>query len=139
MLISVYIYFLSFFICFLSKKLCFYQFHSFFNGASNFHNRILTNQKVIRNCQWNFMHKINVTHFVLISSLVLCKIPKFHLISWCGNFVERLSFRRVSGESPKTLRKLCLSTKFPHQLIRWNFGILCSVTWMLSNNLQQKE
>ena len=135
MLISVYIYFLSFFICFLSKK-CFYQFHSFFNEPSNFHNRILTNQKVIRNCQWNFMHKINVTHFVLISSLVLCKIPKFHLISSCGNFVERLSFRRVSGESLKTLRKLCLSTKFPH---RWNFGILWSVTWMLSNNLQQKE
>ena len=25
----------------------------------------------------------------------------FHLISWCGNFVERHSFRRVSGESPE--------------------------------------
>ena len=27
-----------------------------------------------------------------------CKIPKFHLISWCGNFAETHSFRRVSGE-----------------------------------------
>ena len=30
----------------------------------------------------------------------------------------RLSFRIVSGESPETIRKLCLSTKFPHQEIR---------------------
>ena len=29
----------------------------------------------------------------------LRKIPKFHLISWCGNVLERLSFRRVSGAS----------------------------------------
>ena len=34
-----------------------------------------------------------------------------HLISWCGNFVDRHSFRTVSGE---TMGKLCLSTKFPH-------------------------
>ena len=31
--------------------------------------------------------------------LIHCeKIPKFHLISWCGNFVERYSFRVVSGD-----------------------------------------
>ena len=41
----------------------------------------------------------------------LCKIPKYHLIFWYANFVENHS----------------LSTKFPHQKIRWNFGILCSV------------
>ena len=29
----------------------------------------------------------------------LCKIPKFHLISWCGNFMERHSFRRILGDS----------------------------------------
>ena len=56
----------------------------------------------------------------------LRKIPKFHLISLCGNFVERHSFRRVLGESPETLRKLCLSTKFPHHEISWNFSILRS-------------
>ena len=59
--------------------------------------------------------------------LALRKIPYFHLISWCGNFMERHSFRIVSGDSPETMRKLCLSTKFPHQEIRWNYGILRSV------------
>ena len=32
----------------------------------------------------------------------LHKIPKFHLISWCGSFVERHSFCRVSGDSRET-------------------------------------
>ena len=47
---------------------------------------------------------------------------KFRLISWCGNFVERHSFRIVSGDSPEAMRKLYLSTKFLHPKIRWNFG-----------------
>ena len=42
----------------------------------------------------------------------LRKKQKFHLISWCGIFVKRYNFCRVSGESPKTMRKLCLSAKF---------------------------
>ena len=50
----------------------------------------------------------------------------FYLISWCGNFVERHIFCIVSGEFPKTMRKLCLSTKFSHQEIRWNNGVLRS-------------
>ena len=41
-------------------------------------------------------------------------------------FCERHSFRIVSGESPKTMRELCLSTKSPHQEIRWNYVIFCS-------------
>ena len=40
----------------------------------------------------------------------LQKISQFHLISWCGNFVER--------KSPETTRKLCLSRTFPHREIR---------------------
>ena len=43
-----------------------------------------------------------------------------HLITLCRNFVERHSFRIVSGKSPETMRKLCLSTKLPHQEIRRN-------------------
>ena len=54
----------------------------------------------------------------------LCKIPKFHPISWCRNFAERHNFHRVSGE---TLRKLRFSTKFTLREIRWNFAILHGV------------
>ena len=49
---------------------------------------------------------------------ILCKLPYFHVIFWCGSFVERRSFRIASGESPKPMQKLCLSTKFPHQEVR---------------------
>ena len=56
------------------------------------------------------------------------KIPKFHLIFWCRIFVERHSFRRIVDELPENLRKLCLSTKFPHQKNRGNFDILRSVS-----------
>ena len=37
---------------------------------------------------------------------LLGKIPKFHLIFGCGNFVERRSLRRVSGDSSDSLWKL---------------------------------
>ena len=47
--------------------------------------------------------------------LSLRKIAQFHLISWCGNFVEKHSFLIVSGKSLETMRKLCLSAKFLHQ------------------------
>ena len=53
-------------------------------------------------------------------------MPWFHLISWYGNFAERHIFRIVSGDLPETLRKLCLSAKFPHQEISWNYGNLRS-------------
>ena len=53
----------------------------------------------------------------------------FHLISRCGNFLKRHSFCIVSGDSPEILRKLCVFTKFTHHEIRWNFGILRSVTF----------
>ena len=52
---------------------------------------------------------------LFLSKTTLCEIPKFHLISWCENFVEAHSFRRVSGDSPETLQKLYFSTKFSHQ------------------------
>ena len=63
------------------------------------------------------------------SHITLRKLPWFHLISWCGNFVERHSFYIVLGESPETMRKLCLFTKFPHQEISWSYGIFRSVIW----------
>ena len=33
--------------------------------------------------------------------------------------LRKCSFRKVSGNSPETLRKLCLSAKFRHQKISW--------------------
>ena len=42
----------------------------------------------------------------------LHKLPQLHLISWRGNFVARHSFRMVSGDSPETMRKLCLAKNF---------------------------
>ena len=62
-----------------------------------------------------------------VLELTLCKMLLFYLISWCGNFFERHSFRIVSGDSPETMRKLCLSKKFQHQVIRWNNNILHNV------------
>ena len=64
----------------------------------------------------------------------LSKILQFHLIPWCGNFVERHSLPIVLCDSPETMRKLRLSTKLPHQEIRWNYGIFCSVGKNLFSN-----
>ena len=47
----------------------------------------------------------------------LCKIRKIHLIFWCEEYMETHSFRRVSGDLPETLWKLCASIKFPRQNI----------------------
>ena len=60
--------------------------------------------------------------------LPLRKIPRFYLLSWCGYFVKRGSFCRISRELPEPLQKLCLFTTFPHQDIGWNFNILRSFT-----------
>ena len=53
----------------------------------------------------------------------------------CKNFVERHSFRTFSGDSPKTIRKLCPSTKFPYQEIRWKHVILHNLTYYCQENL----
>ena len=65
--------------------------------------------------------KSTLTSRLQSQSYLLRKIPKFH-----ENFVGRYSFRRVLDELPETIRKLCLSTKFPHQEIWRNDGILRS-------------
>ena len=64
----------------------------------------------------------------------LHKLPQLHLISWCGNFMEKHSIRIISGDamqilciiSPETMWKLCLSRKFVYHEIRWNYSILRS-------------
>ena len=76
-----------------------------------------------------FWHSWVLTFFVS-----LLEIPYFHLMSWCESFLERHNFRVVLGESPETMRKLCLSTKFPHQEIRWNYSIFRSVHYQITHN-----
>ena len=45
--------------------------------------------------------------------------------------MERHSFRIVSDwNGTETMWKLCLYTKFPHQEIRWNYGIFTSVIYL---------
>ena len=107
------------------------------SNSSQMFSKIQIPIQTTQNCAFpqNFctrkLGKISVFYFeciwwywMLVSTLH--KTPKFHLISLCGNFVERHSFQRVSTDSPKTLRKLCLSTKFLLQKIRWNEIILRS-------------
>ena len=64
--------------------------------------------------------------------------PWFRLIFWCGNSVETRKFRRVLGESlfPQNSR---VSTKFPHQEIRWNFGIWSSLAYCILNVSKRKK
>ena len=49
-------------------------------------------------------------------------LPDFLMWKFCG----KAHFPIVSGDSPDTVRKLPLSEKFPHQEIRWNYGIFRS-------------
>ena len=80
------------------------------------------------------LHKSILTNFVKIrkKTPALINTAKNIVISrnfLCGNFVKRSSFLKVSGDSSETMRKLCLSSKFPHQEIRWNYGILRNGTY----------
>ena len=59
--------------------------------------------------------------FIIVS---LNKSPTFLLCKFC----RKAQFPHVSGDSHETIRKLCLSTKFPHQKTTWNYGMLCSVS-----------
>ena len=49
--------------------------------------------------------------FRTLPNISLLKIPKFHLIFWCRNFVKRYSFHRVSGDSRKLLTIFAQSSK----------------------------
>lgn len=44
--------------------------------------------------------KSKLKHNVRMTEVSFHKIPKFHLISWCWNFVEKHNLRRVLCDSP---------------------------------------
>ena len=74
----------------------------------------------------------------------MCKIPKFHLIFRCGNFMQTLwkgtvsncflltvfllvkYFAHCLGNKELVVLFQSVSIKFLHQEIRLNYGILCS-------------
>lgn len=81
---------------------------------------------------------INLVSFLShIKKVWVSNTENFHLISWCRSFAEVHSFRRFWQK----LWKLCLSVKFPFQIIRWHYGflrnvycniqcfLLCEITW----------
>ena len=62
---------------------------------------------------WNYQKIIGllmISGEKFVNSLTLRKIPKFHLISWCGDFLERHSFCIVSDDFHTM--KLCEITAF---------------------------
>ena len=74
------------------------------------------------------LHNTCSRESLIMWGITLGKTPQFCLISWCGNFAEKHSFCIVSGDLSETMQKLCLSAKFPLKEIRWNYGILHSVS-----------
>ena len=65
----------------------------------------------------------------------LHKKPKFRLNFYCENFVEKNSFYKVSGDLPKTLRKLFVFIKISHHKISWYSGNLRSDNQTLKQNI----
>ena len=56
------------------------------------------------------------------SGVSLRKIPQFHLIFWCGNFVERHIFYIVSGDFT-VFYAVFLAEK--QHILKWNIGYHC--------------
>ena len=72
--------------------------------------------------QWNTYIPTNFTNICTHMHTVECKNVKMIEKVILKSKVQLMAL----SESPETMRKLCLSTRFPHQEIRWNYGILCS-------------
>ena len=53
--------------------------------------------------------------------------------------MEGHSFRIVLRESPGTMQKLCLSTKFTHQETRWNYSISRSDCFGLYTKIKERS
>ena len=70
----------------------------------------------LQRCKWTDYHVF------LIASLVIIRLSLNEIYR-----LEELLFDWLHYESPETMRKLCLSTKFSHQEIVWNYGIFRSV------------
>ena len=66
--------------------------------------RISKMRKIVKHALLIFPFMLNnelLSELAHSENFALRKIPQFHLISWCGNFVEGHSFHIVSGGSPE--------------------------------------
>ena len=69
----------------------------------------------------DFLHSVRNSYTAQLIMIMIehtAKNTVISSISWCGNFVERHSFRTISGDSPKTMQKLC----FPQNFYTRKFG-----------------
>ena len=98
------------------------------------------------NFRWQYLDKKFSKNFILTLIVAPALIQYFAGENTAKNIVispdflvwkfwERHSFRIVSGESSETMWKLCLSTKFPHHEIKWNYGIFRSVSSIDKNHV----
>ena len=106
----------------------------------------------------------NVFYFMLKALFVL---EIFSFLSWLFGYVEKRFDKKAEVHSKiydvpdwtinnynakntailpdfrairqKTMRKLCLSAKCPHQEIRWNYGIFRSVTIHILPNISRSK
>ena len=63
----------------------------------------------------------------ICTGMTLHKIPKFYIVwNYFVNYVV------IWNDSPETLRKMCVSPKFPQLEIRLNYDILRSVIFFAS-------
>ena len=65
------------------------------------------------------MSQIDLKHRVKVHSI----------LSQCHNFSYIINFKLTVTAKLSLSQKLCLSKKFPHQEIKWNYGILRSVVY----------
>ena len=80
---------------------------------------------IIINHMISFKHNTkNILKYVLLFFDGNVHCEKYRHFTWFPG-VEVLRKGTVS----ETMRKLCLSAKFPHQEIRWNYGIFRSGGW----------
>ena len=87
----------------------------------------------IQNLQQIFSKNVNVNPILIVSQKYTSTKSMNHYIiyrnstiSWCGDFLKTNVFQTDFRNSRETMRKLCVSTKFSHQEIKWSFGILGS-------------
>ena len=63
---------------------------------------------------WRLFASVKIEQIccILNAWLLLQKIPQFHLISWCRNFVERYSFHIISSDSREAIGNCAFPKSF---------------------------